>query len=80
MSGFKVGLAEAMAQMLRSRGLDCHEILDWDDRTVYGGYCETCAYDYVVVDITYRDSQDQRHMYTYDDNFSALIRELAGNE
>ena len=78
MSEFKVGLAEAMAQMIRSEGLDCVEIVDWDDRTVYGGYCETCAYEYAVVDITYKDSLEQVCLYTYSDDFGTLIRRLAG--
>ena len=78
MSGFKVGLADAMAQLVRSAGEDCKEVIDWDDRTVYGGYCSTCAYEYAVVDITYKDSEGFTSVYTYSDDFGSLIRRLAG--
>lgn len=66
----------AFAQFLKDRGLDVVEVIDWDERTVYGGYCETCAYEFIEVDIEYRNSEGTVKTYTYDGTFSSLMREL----
>lgn len=69
-------ICNAFAQFLRDRDLDVVEVVDWEERTVYDGYCETCYYEYVVVDIEYRDSEGTVKTYTYDGTFSSLMREL----
>lgn len=68
----------ALADMLRTIYLkDVDVVVGFDDRTVYGGGCETCAYSYVVCDITYLDSEGNHRLFEYDGSFSDLLANLA---
>lgn len=75
--GWKEGMYSALTEYLKSYyKLDIVEVIDFQDRTEYGGGCETCAYEYVVCDITYRTSKNKVKTYEYNDSFSSLIAGL----
>jgi hypothetical protein len=76
MSELQKDIKRAILKMIVRSGVDAVEVTDWEDRTEHGGYCETCAYEYVVVDITYVDSEGARKTYVYDSSFSDLIASL----
>lgn len=68
----------ALAELLRERyRKDVDVVVGFEDRTVYGGGCETCAYSYLVCDITYLDSEGDRRNFEYDGSFADLLAHLA---
>lgn len=52
------------------------EILDFEDFTYYGGYCETCSYEDTYCRITYRTLEGETRTYEYTDSFADLINAL----
>ena len=66
----------ALADFLRERDVDVREVTSYEEEMKYGGYCETCAYEYMVLEITYEDSNGKTQYYTYDGTFAELIRSL----
>jgi hypothetical protein len=61
------------------------EITDWEEDSRMGGYCETCSYDYIVVEVTFKcENCDQKdhlmshrdHMWEYQGNLAELMRAL----
>jgi hypothetical protein len=70
------GFDDAVLEFLKGRGVDAVKVVDLESRTAWGGYCETCEYSYVVLDIEYVDSDSMRRTYTYDGDFGEFIREL----
>lgn len=66
----------SLAAFLRNQGIDAVRVTDTEDRTEYGGYCETCSYEYTVIDIYFIDSDDRRQKYTYSGDLGELMREL----
>lgn len=66
----------ALRDFLKSRDVDAVEVTYVDDRTEYGGYCETCEYTYTVIDIDYIDSNGNPRTHTYSGDLGELIREL----
>ena len=57
------------------------EISDWDEDTRSGGYCETCSYDYIVVEVTFKCNHchEKGHFISYTDHtweFSGNLAEL----
>lgn len=75
---WKEKMYEALAGYMRdSYGTDAVKVIDFEDRTEYGGYCETCAYETTVCEITYIDSKGKTQKYTYWGPFSELIGGLS---
>jgi hypothetical protein len=54
------------------------EVLDFEEETVEGGYCSTCAYTETVVDVEYRRQAGHRRTWRYSGGFADLIRDLDG--
>lgn len=52
------------------------EVINYEQDTRSGGYCDSCYYEETVVEIFYKDAEGHKHYYTYSNNFSELIREL----
>ncbi|MEU9871141.1 hypothetical protein AB0C87_25255 [Actinomadura sp. NPDC048021] len=67
---------KSIEEFLKDRGFTVSKILDVEQETRTGGYCETCAYEEVVVDITFEDGDGQWTLYTYFGDMGELIREL----
>ncbi|QIS16446.1 hypothetical protein [Nocardia arthritidis] len=68
---------KAVAEYLRkTECLDVKEVISFSDRTVDDGYCDTCRYEYAVIDIAYRDSNRSTKEFTYKGDFADLIRAL----
>lgn len=70
----------ALKVLLERNGCDVDEVLDWEEDTYTDGYCETCRYTQVVVDIDYYSTQGIRLTYQHKGNFADLIRELGDAE
>lgn len=74
---FQESFNAALLDLLKDRGVDAVEVTGFDDRTVYEGFCETCSYEYTVVDIFYKDSDGRSKKDTYEGSFANLIQELS---
>lgn len=57
---------------------DATEIVSWEDRTVGSGGCETCYFEWAVIDVQYRvaSDPDEVMLFTYDCSFMDLIRAI----
>lgn len=74
----KTGLHEAALGYLRTRGVEADRVTEVTNRIEYGGFCETCSYEELVVDIEYRVA-DQYRSYRYYGTFAEFIRALDGD-
>lgn len=52
------------------------EIIDYDDDTRDDGYCETCYYEYTVLEITYKAEDGETRKFVYGEDFGGLIDTL----
>lgn len=52
------------------------KILDYFDSTHNDGYCETCYYEYTVLEITYKAEDGETRKFVYGDDFGGLIDTL----
>jgi hypothetical protein len=61
------------------------EITDWEEDSRMGGYCETCSYDYIVVEVTFKCGYcDEKghfmshrdHTWEYQGTLAELMRSL----
>lgn len=66
----------AMLNLLKEYDIDAVEVTYFEDSTRSGGGCDTCWYDYAVVEIRYIDSNGSRKVYVYEGAFGDLIRAL----
>ena len=73
---WKERMYSGLGEYLRSMGFDAIEVTDFEDRTEYGGYCDTCAYETTVCDLTYRDSKGKVNTWTYYDSFAELVKSI----
>ena len=48
-------------------------VLRYEDRTEYGGFCETCSYDYEVIDFY---DTDGKMVYTYEGSMADFMEQL----
>ena len=57
---------------------DAIEVVSWEDRTEGSGGCETCYFEWAVVDVRYRvaSDPDEVRLFTYDGSFADLIRAI----
>lgn len=61
------------------------QVTDWDESIEAGGYCESCSYEEINVDVYYLCNVDGckvcprlgGHIYSYKGSFAELMRELA---
>lgn len=71
------GLEDALIRYLaRYESIVATEIMHFNDRTTWGGYCETCEYEKIVLDISYKDTVGHTKTFTYDGSFSSLLYDL----
>ncbi len=52
------------------------EVVSWEEVTESSGYCDTCYYETVRVEIIYLTSDGERKSFRYHANFSELLSEL----
>lgn len=70
----------AVGAWLRSTlGLDAANVVSVTQETEEGGSCETCWYEYIVVNILYLDSKGREQAYSYYGEMSTLVNELLEN-
>lgn len=72
----------AMLNMLKDyfRCDDAVEVIDWDESVYYGGYCETCSYESVMITIQYRTKSGEVKKHEVESTFGELITRLAAYE
>lgn len=57
------------------------DVIDYNERIEYGGYCSTCAYEEIVVDIRYRDWKTGKvREHTHYGNLVSILKELISEE
>lgn len=62
-----------IGDFLIEKGLSVKEVVDVDESTETGGYCETCSYETIVVRITYVDKEDKSREYSYEGSLANLL-------
>ncbi len=67
---------DALAALLEKNGIANATVVNFDEVTEYGGYCETCAYEYTEVNIAY-EVDGVYGVYRYSGSFGELIRSLS---
>jgi len=72
-------IKQAMKNMLVKSGYDVKSVLSYQDETESTGYCDSCYYEYAVVDINYITQDNVNRTYRYNGNFSDLINTLDQN-
>lgn len=55
---------------------DAEEVLTVDERTKYEGGCNTCAYEYQVLDIRYRTTEGGYREITVEGSLAEIVRGL----
>jgi hypothetical protein len=75
--GFKADLLRAMTEWGVT---DAAEVIDWEQETEQGGYCDSCYYEEIVVEITYRTVAGEKSEYKYYGNMVNLMQTLASYE
>lgn len=53
--------------------LDVKTVVDISEDTRYSGGCETCAFEYTVIEISYKDSFGGYRMVTLEESFADLV-------
>jgi hypothetical protein len=77
MDAFSASFIEALKRYIEySESGRVVSITDFEDYTVYGGYCETCAYEETNCKITYVDANGATREYSYYGSFAELIGDL----
>lgn len=76
MSDLNQALLDAMRLFLLNHGVEVHHVINFEETQKLEGYCETCYYEYVAVDITYENLDGDIKNYEYYSSFAQLIREL----
>jgi len=74
---WKERMYAGLGEFLRSMDIDAIEVTNFEDRTEYGGYCDTCAYETTVCDLTYRDSKGKVGTWTYYGSFAELVQSIS---
>jgi len=76
---FGDSLTAALTKYMQDRHeyWDVAEVVDFREETRSSGYCDTCYYEEVVIEVTYVDSTGEMHRDDIHDNFAGLMRELA---
>lgn len=70
------GFKKALLDLVQGRDEEAVEVIDWEEATEQGGYCETCYYEDVLVEIEYRTADGDRKTYRYYGKFWQLVQEL----
>lgn len=79
-AGRSDGFYDAVLRWLKAekyRAPDAVKILNVEQDERSGGYCETCWYEEIVVEISYEDVTGEPGLYTYYGDMGEFVRELA---
>lgn len=52
------------------------KVVAYEERTHYGGYCNTCSYEEAVIVVWYKDQQGRTYQTQFEDSFLGLVRQL----
>lgn len=68
------GLEDALIRYLvKYESIVAVEIMDLDDRKEWRGYCETCEYEQIIVDIEYKGTDGHTKTVSYEGSFGSLM-------
>lgn len=70
-------IKEAALGMLQGYGVDAVKVVDFTEEQRMDGFCETCYYEWTVVEIKYLDGSGNPDTYEWSGDFADLIRELS---
>ncbi len=74
---FKETLFAEMAEYLRKCGVpDVATVVAFEQDTRGGGYCNTCYWEEIIVEIRYRTGSGDEETYTYSGDLGELVRAL----
>ena len=73
---WKDGFYIALLKLLHANGIEAIEVTSFVEDLVTEGYCETCSYERVVVEIYYKTNDSTNNYYVYEGDFASLIQEL----
>lgn len=73
---FLPALYEAMAEYIRRQGGEVVQVTGFEEDMEYDGYCETCYYEYTVVNIEFENPRGETEIWQYRGYFADLLREL----
>lgn len=77
--GLKDSLHAALLEFVQRNGEpDAEYVAGFEDDIEYGGYCETCSYEYIVVRISFSENGVTKE-FVYRGTFAELMRELTGD-
>ena len=69
-------LNQSLLLMLISKGIKARQVTGFRDDIQTVGYCETCSYDQIKVEILYLDHKRKSQVYTEVGSFGDLIQTL----
>lgn len=62
--------------LVENCNMPSNKVTDVTERTEYGGYCSTCSFESIHLDITYIDFDGIERQYDYYGTFAELIEAL----
>jgi len=73
-SDYKERMNALIGDILRDRQgwKDLKSVKSVDEQTEYGGYCETCSYESIVLDVTYVNVEDETVTRRYQGSLADL--------
>lgn len=77
MGNFEESFYEAITKWLKSRDVDAEKVVSVEQDTQVLGYCETCEYTQIIVNISYNDSEGFSQLYEYFGSMAEMINDLA---
>jgi hypothetical protein len=80
MSNLNNALFASMLKLVKGSEADAVKVLGYKEVEKSDGYCETCYYEYVEVEISYQKSDGTTGVYSYYGDFGDLIRTLTSND
>ena len=65
-----------LAFVSEAAGDNVTDIITYEEDTAGDGYCETCYFEWTVVDVTYKNDDGDVKSYQYRGDFMELVNEL----
>ena len=76
MTKFSEALLDSMLALVRHEDDTADKVTAYEEVKKSGGYCKTCYYEYIEIEITYTTTEGDVKVFNYYGDFGELIREL----
>lgn len=73
-------LEDAIKAYLKNLGYDVVEIVNYEEYTYYGGYCETCSYEEIRVKVQFKNADGTFDSWEHYGSLGDLFRMLESVE